>query len=228
MQDFNQATEITITTYQQIASFYAGAHKFPQLSDFWRERLQRFSAAVQASPAYHANPSLPLLDIGCGPGRDPLFLAEMGFEVLATDLSEAMLEEARKRCEGQAGVDHITFRKMDMRALDLPDASCAALWVSASFLHIPKRENLAVLQELIRVLVPGGPLMILVKECDSGEAERYELHQQTGKPRFFARYRGPELWSLLEQAGLTVLEITTTIDTRFADRPRWLGALATN
>ena len=165
--------------------------------------------------------------MGCGPGRDSLFLAQAGFAVLAADLSEAMLEEAQRRCEGQAGVERITFRKMDMRDLDLPGASCAGSWVSASFLHIPKRESLTVLQELNRVLAQGGPIMLLVKERDSGEAERYEIHQQSGKTRFFARYSGPELWTLLEQAGFTVLEITTTIDPRFADQPRWLGALVT-
>lgn len=38
--------------------------------------------------------------------------------------------------------------------------------------------------------------------------------------------RGSELWALLEEAGLRVNEITTTIDERFSDGRRWLGALA--
>ena len=227
MPDFDDATHITMSAYQHIASFYAEHHKFPDLSVFWRERLQRFANELRASPAYQADPTLPVLDIGCGTGRDSLFLAQPGFEVLAADLSEAMLEEACKRCAGQPGAEHVTFRKMDMRALELPDASCAGLWVSASFLHIPKSENLAVLKELNRVLATGGPMMILVKECDSGAAERYEIHKPSGQVRFFARYRGSELWSLLEQAGLAVIELTTSIDTRFADRQRWLAALAT-
>jgi len=75
------------------------------------------------------------------------------------------------------------------------------------------------------VLVPGGPIMMSVKESDSGDDERYEVHE-TGKIRFFARYRGSELWALLEQAGLRVDEITTAIDERFSDGRRWLRALA--
>ena len=225
MPDFDDATAITMNTYAQIAALYAETHKSANAPDFWRERLQRFATALRASPAH--NPSLPVLDMGCGPGRDSLFLAQMGFTVLAADLSEAMLDEARKRCAHEPGAERITFRRMDMRSLDLPDASCAGLWVSASFLHIPKRENLAVLKELTRVLAPAGPIMLLVKECDSGDAERYEKQQQTGTTRFFARYRGSELWALLEQAGLLVIDITTTIDTRFSNLQRWLGALAT-
>jgi len=94
MHNFNEATEITISTYQQIASVYAEAHKFPLQPDFWRERLQRFIHALRNSPAYQANPSLPVLDMGCGPGRDSLSLAQAGFAVLAADLSETMLETA--------------------------------------------------------------------------------------------------------------------------------------
>jgi ubiquinone/menaquinone biosynthesis C-methylase UbiE len=225
MHNFSEANAITIDTYQQIAPIYADAHNFASLSAFWRERLQRFAVALRSSPAYQANP-LPVLDLGCGPGRDSLLLAQMGFNMLAADLSDAMLDEARKRCQNQPGAERITFLRMDMHKLDLPNDSCAGLWVSASLLHIPKRENLAVLKELVRVLTPGGPIMILVKEFISGDDERFEIHQKSGKTRFFALYRGSELWALLEQAGLRVNEITTTIDERFSDGRRWLGALA--
>src|SRR5437588_11582313 len=220
MQDYHDATRVTLDSYQHIAPHYADTHSLFTTPGFWGERLQRFADEVRTSSIYQADPALPILDLGCGPGRDSLLLAQMGFSVLAVDLSEAMLDEARKRCHNQPSVERITFRCMDMRTLDLPDASCAGLWVSASFLHIPKNENLAVLKELVRVLAPDSPLMMLVKECDSGEAERYEAHQQTGKIRFFARYRGSELWALLEQAGLVVNEITTALDTRFPDLPR--------
>jgi len=225
LQDFTEANAITIDTYQQIAPIYADSHNLVRLPAFWQERLQRFASTLRSCPAYQANPALPVLDMGCGPGRDSLLLAQMGFNVLGADLSESMLDEARKRYQGQPGGERITFRRMDMHNLDLPDASCAGLWVSASFLHIPKRENLVVLKELVRVLVPGGPIMMSVKESDSGDDERYEVHE-TGKIRFFARYRGSELWALLEQAGLRVDEITTAIDERFSDGRRWLRALA--
>lgn len=226
MNEFQDATQVTMNAYQHIAPNYAETHRAAVTPSFWQERLQCFADIVRTSPAYQSNPSLPIADIGCGPGRDALQLAQMGFNVLATDLSEAMLNEARQRCQDQPEAQRITFLCMDMRTLNLPDASCAGLWISASFLHIPKSENLTVLKELVRVLLPGGAMMLLVKECDSGEAERYEVHEQTGQTRFFARYRGSELWDLLERAGLTVIEMTTAIDLRFADGRRWLGALA--
>lgn len=225
MHNFDEAANITLDTYQEIAGSYANTHTIAQAPSFWRECMKRFADMVKASPEYQKNSELPVLDLGCGPGRDSILLAQ-DFNVLAVDISEEMLAEARKRCEHQPNVERITFRRMDMHHLDLADEACAGTWISASFLHIPKRENLAVLREIVRVLVTGGTLMLLVKEVDGGADERYELHKESGKSRFFARYRGSELWELLEQANLTVQEISTAVDERFSDHPRWLGALA--
>lgn len=224
MQDFDKAIDITLQTYQRIATHYTAIHATSTGPSFWQSCMRHFSEIVSENPLYqHA---LPVVDAGCGPGRDSLLLAQMGFQVIATDLSEAMLDEARKHCNDQPGGDRIAFRCMDMRSFDLPDASCAGLWVSASLLHIPKHENQAVLHEFRRVLVPGGALMLLVKECDGGADERFETHQPSGERRFFARYRGSELWELLEQTRFLPLEITTARDGRYSHMQRWLGALA--
>lgn len=224
--DFSNATAITMDTYKHIASQYADTHTAFVVPPFWQERMQQFADTVRDSPAYQQNPSLPIVDIGCGPGRDSLLLARMGFTLLATDLSDAMLDEAKKRTANQPGVERITFKQMDMRHLELADASCAGLWVSASFLHIPKRENLAVLREFARVLPVGGPMTLLVKEQDAGDAERYEVQQKSGTTRFFARYNGAELWALLEQAGFQIWAMDAATDTRFVEEARWLGVLS--
>jgi ubiquinone/menaquinone biosynthesis C-methylase UbiE len=225
MSTFDDATASTMQTYQHIAPHYAEQHTLATMPPFWHQLLERFVTALHDSRMYQINPSLPVLDVGCGPGRDALLLAQHKLTVLAIDLSAAMLDEARTRCQNQPGAERITFRQMDMHALKLPENACAGLWASASFLHIPKHENTAVLKELLRVLVPGGPIMLIVKECDAGEPERYEVHPTSGTPRFFARYRGAELWELLEQAGVQLLEMRATPDTRSATASRWLAAL---
>jgi len=226
MQDFDDPITITHHTYERIAASYAAQHATavggPTL---WQACMQRFADIVRANGRDKSAPT-PIVDVGCGPGRDALQLAQLGFQVVATDLADAMLEEARQRCQGQPGAERITFRRMDMRSLDFANASCAGLWVSASFLHIPKRENQQVLREFRRVLIPGGALTLLVKERDEGSDERYEVHQPSGEQRFFARYRGSELWELLEQAGFVMLEMRTARDKRFANLQRWLGVIA--
>jgi ubiquinone/menaquinone biosynthesis C-methylase UbiE len=224
--DFEQATDITMQTYRQIAASYAERHQYKSLPPLWQELHQIFTAHVQSSPGWQANSALPILDAGCGPGRDSLIFAQQGFTVEAIDLSEAMLTEARQRTLNQPGAERITFTQMDMRHLELPDASCAGAWVSASFLHIPKKENQVVLAELVRVLVPAGPLMIMVKQADSGADERYDPAPENDSPRFFARYHGGELWELLEQAGLRVLRVMSDGNKRAPGEQCWLTALA--
>ncbi len=222
-QDFTQASEITMQTYRQIAAVYAQHHQLSSLPPFWQENMQRFLSALQTHPSWQADSSLPILDAGCGPGRDALIFASQGLTVHAIDLSPDMLAQARQLCLNQPGSERITFQHMDMRHLDFPDQSHAGAWVSASFLHIPKQENLAVLRELMRVLMPGGTLALLVKEVDGKADERYDLHVASGTPRFFARYRGGELWDLLERAGLRVLSLVSR-PSEIGDS--WLAALA--
>ena len=62
---------------------------------------------------------LSILDIGTGAGFFPLLLAPLGHEVTGVDLSEKMVQEARKNCLA-AGVP-ARFRKMDAQALDFAD-----------------------------------------------------------------------------------------------------------
>lgn len=76
------------------------------------------------------------------------------------------------------------------------------------------------------MLAPDGPITVLVKECDDREDERYDLDKSTGDKRFFARYRGSELWAILEQAGFMVIEMAAAVDQRFPNFQRWIGALA--
>lgn len=47
--------------------------------------------------AARLSPTLPVLDAGCGEGRNALFLAEHGFSVLAFDISEAGIRKLRRR-----------------------------------------------------------------------------------------------------------------------------------
>ena len=52
---------------------------------------------------------IKVLDIGCGEGKDAVFLARCGYDVSAFDISEAGLDKA-KRLADQAHVDVRTFR----------------------------------------------------------------------------------------------------------------------
>jgi SAM-dependent methyltransferase len=56
-----------------------------------------------------------LLELGCGTGIDAQHLAEQGFQILATDSSSGMLQEAQQRC---ADLPQVSFKVLDASDLD--------------------------------------------------------------------------------------------------------------
>jgi ubiquinone/menaquinone biosynthesis C-methylase UbiE len=96
-----------------------------------------------------------VLDVGCGTGddtRELVRLAGPGGRVVGTDVSDAMLAEARGR-----GGD-VEFVHGDVHALPFPDASFDAVRVKLVRLHSPDIDTAD--DELLRVLRPGGRLAI--------------------------------------------------------------------
>jgi len=106
-------------------------------------------------------PGERLLIVGVGTGADLPFVPD-GVEVLATDLTPAMLERAR--AHARPGMD---FRILDGMALDLPDASFDAALLHMVLEVIP--DPLRCLAEVARVLRPGGRVAVFDKFLPDGE-----------------------------------------------------------
>ena len=98
---------------------------------------------------------LRVLDVGCGTGADLKLYQRGGCTVSGVDLSAAMLKAARKSLG--AGAD---LRSGDAARLPFPD-STFDLVLSTYTLHtIARARRAAVLQELARVVKPGGKLLL--------------------------------------------------------------------
>lgn len=79
--------------------------------------------------------------------------------ILGIDISEKMMDVAREKVSEMQLSDHISFEKQDCMHLDLEDGSFDAVMVAFGVRNF---ENLRQgLQEIRRVLKPGGKLMIL-------------------------------------------------------------------
>jgi SAM-dependent methyltransferase len=96
-------------------------------------------------------PSDTVLDLAAGTGDLAEALAGRVARVIATDLSAAMVEAARRR--DLPGVEH---RVMDMQAIDLPDDSVDAVVSRFGYMLVPEPDR--ALRETRRVLRPGGRL----------------------------------------------------------------------
>jgi ubiquinone/menaquinone biosynthesis C-methylase UbiE len=96
---------------------------------------------------------LRVLDLACGTGRHSEALEREGASAIGVDLSRTLLARSRMRGRLAAG---------DMRRLPFADQSFdLVLNFFTSFGYFEReRENFTVLEEIERVLVPGGRLMM--------------------------------------------------------------------
>lgn len=99
-----------------------------------------------------------VLDLCCGMGRHSLALADAGYQVTGVDLSNVLLKEA-KALDVE---NHVHWIKSDMRRLPLEDQCYEAvvnLFTSFGYFE-DDVEHVKVLQEIYRVLQPGGRYII--------------------------------------------------------------------
>ncbi|MFE9562300.1 class I SAM-dependent methyltransferase [Streptomyces sp. NPDC006487] len=96
------------------------------------------------------------LDLGCGPGRNALHLAERGFEVDAVDLSPTALAWAEERAR-TAGA-RIRFHHGDAfgAAGSGLEGPYDLIYDSGCFHHLPPHRRVSYLAMLDRLLAPGG------------------------------------------------------------------------
>ncbi len=94
------------------------------------------------------------LELGCGPGRNAVYLAAAGFEVDAVDLSPAALAWARERAR-DAGVQ-ARFHCADIFSAGLPPGPYDLVYDSGCLHHLPPHRRVSYRDLLHRVLAPGG------------------------------------------------------------------------
>ena len=98
-------------------------------------------------------------DVACGHGRISNRLARDGMVVRGVDTEARYLDLARSQAT-RWGVD-ASYEEGDMRALPWADSTFdAALIWATSFAYFSDDENSIVLQELGRVLRPGGRVLV--------------------------------------------------------------------
>ncbi len=148
-------------------------------STFWDQRYSGDALAYGEAPnefLVQMADRLPdrgeALDIGAGEGRNALFLASRGLNVLAVDQSEVGMQKALRRANDRA-------LKLHTKAVDLRDfqAQPASLdVVSSIFVHLPSTLRAAVHARIGAWLKPGGVFLL---EAYAPE----QLQRSTGGPK---------------------------------------------
>ncbi|MHA3965012.1 MAG: class I SAM-dependent methyltransferase [Candidatus Thorarchaeota archaeon SMTZ1-45] len=151
-------------SYDRMGEMY---HKFRDNEKFIPQ-LEQFSELL---------PRLgDVLDAGCGVGRPTSeFLAKKGFNVTGIDISEKMIELARKN------VPDARFYQKNILLLDFPEQSFDGIICVYTLWHIPRVSHPTIIQNFHRMLKDDGILIL-----NTG------IHESEGMSEFFGE---PMLWS---------------------------------
>jgi SAM-dependent methyltransferase len=120
--------------------------------------------ALAAAALARCPPGGDLLDAPCGFGRHAVPLGEAGFRVVGVDRSPPLIAEARRRANHARWP---RFELADYRDLPFADGAFdAALNLFSSIGYLGDAEDTRALQELHRVIKPGGRLVLELMHRD--------------------------------------------------------------
>jgi glycine/sarcosine N-methyltransferase len=135
-----------------------------------------------------------VLDVACGTGRHAIALAQRGYEVLGTDISESMVTRARQNA-GAAGA-HVVFLQASFGELEawVGEPYHALLCLGNSLPSLLSEDALKdALADMAGVLVPGGLLVVQNLNYDRvwPQQQRFmplQTHRQGDEEWLFFRF----------------------------------------
>ena len=147
--------EVMVDTYEGFAERYDWMkQENPVRQEFFRQVFARHNVVM-------------VLDCACGTGQDLIMLHSMGFQAYGSDLSDAMLSQARRNL-AQAQAD-IPIQKVDFRDLTSHwEIQFDAVVCLTNSINEPLKdaETLRALRSMKSVLRPGGILVF-----DQGQSD---------------------------------------------------------
>ena len=152
-------------------------------------------------------PGCRILDIGCGSGRDMLWLKNHGFTVSGFERSAGSAELARQNtgCEVIEG---------DFEAFDFTKLGSDAILFAGSLVHVPHEKLPAVLEKATAGLKPGGTMLITLKK---GHGKALDNHG-----RVFYYWQESDLEVIFTDLGFFVLNLSKQVS-KVNARDIWLG-----
>jgi SAM-dependent methyltransferase len=177
--------------------------------------LDRLPTTVSIS----SSPStlVSVLELGCGYGIPVTqkLLSQPNFSVTANDLSSAQIALARaKLLPDQASPTHgrLTLIEGDMLALDFAPASLDAVIGMYSIIHLPRTEQVEMLNKIVAWLKPGGWFLANfgIKEFAGREKENW-LKEEKGW-MFWSGWGSEGTLEKVKEAGLEVIVQETVED----------------
>ena len=154
-------------------------------------------------------PGANILDVGCGSGRDLLWLRQNGFHAQGLERSPHMAELARTH----SGC-HVTVG--DFQSYTFSNLQCDAILMVGSLVHLTHPELPAVLNRIIKGLKQGGYMYLSLKQGKGASV--------THQGRTFRLWQCAQLETIFSGLGLTTEHFSKN-SSPIHPHETWLGYL---
>ena len=181
-----------------------------EVQSYWgtTKHFGGFKATQELAELCHVSQNKYVLEVGCGVGVTACHLAKRyGCRIIGLDLSERMVEWARRRAKRKGLVENVEFKVGDAQDLPFEDGLFDAV-ICESVTAFPEDQARAV-SEYIRVTRPGGYVGLnegtWVMTPPPAELVEYIHRTMAG-----AKFMTADGWRhLLEVAGLADIAVRT-------------------
>lgn len=181
MNDWKQITK---------SNYDLHANEFASFSKIYRGKMQKWIGEFTQEFKKGAE----ILDVGCGAGRDAMYLSSKGLEVTGIDYSNKLIDIAKKKVPG------VKFIVMDFEDLKFSTNSFDGVWANACLYHLPKKNLPKVLDSIHKILKEEGLFFI---DLRAGEGEKF-TNENRGNAmlrRYGSYYNPKEAEDMLHEAG---------------------------
>jgi SAM-dependent methyltransferase len=137
-----------------------------------------------------------ILDVGCGSGRDLLWMKKRGFDVIGFETSPGLAELARDN----AGCEVI---EGDFETYDFSSILVDAVMLVGALVHVPHEGFSKVFENITLAIPDDGSVLITLKEGKG------ELTAPDG--RTFYLWKDPKLRELFDTLGLKVCNFFSSV-----------------
>ena len=173
------------------------AHAGPDTKE--RQLVPGRSWAAWARALGHLLPPVRVADLGCGEGYLTIETSRWASKVIAVDRSASVLRRARDLAT-RRNVTNVVWKTGELEHLPLRDASVDIALMSQALHHAG--DPAQALAEAVRILVPGGKLLLL----DLREHEEEWVRQKLGDQ--WLGFGDEKLKKLLAAAGLEKIKLS--------------------
>ena len=174
------------------------------MSDYYQKNYQAYhEKTFSIDPSSFLSPlaqRLPpdafVLDVGCGSGRDLLWMKRKGFEVIGFERSPGLAELARDNaaCEVMEG---------DFETYDFSTILVDAVLLVGALVHVPHQRFSAVFQNITSAIPENGSVLITLKQ-GSGD-----LTDPDG--RTFFLWEDPKAREVFDTLGFKVCDFSASV-----------------